>query len=1128
MSQLDGAIGGGCGGPQETFLPNGGKGACRRLPSRPRPVHQRRPVSLDDLENKCFVDLQLEQHFSEGTSSGSRAKLERRVCRPSNDDSALLSTRRHGGSCGRQILDKRALRRRKKDDFRAAIQEWRSQPSVSFAKTRRFNGGCHVSLRLRPIFDKEIQQGEFEVVTVREDSGEVVVHNCLFHADLVRMFVHNVGFSFPRVFGPMASNEDVYRDCGSTLVSHALGGQLGTIFMFGQTGSGKTYTMNCIIELAAREIFASSVNLMVNLRCFEVAGKKCFDLLARHRAELKLLEDQAGKTNLVGALEAPASSAEECLRLLFEAHGRRATAGHSRNEESSRSHFVCVLDLPNGGSLVLVDCAGTERRQDNDQHTSERMRESAEINASLHALKECIRQRGREYRVAAAATKNSSGDGSGHEDEEQRQVHVPYRDSPLTRVLQASFTRPGSYLAAIGTISPIALDTEHTLATLRTLQVLSEPGINIEGIPHWEQKCDVDPKAVLKRTALMRPVRRSPARGRSPQSSSVQVPAGPPLPPLREHASTALATLPGVSRLLPPTKTTAVAAASASTVRDSSAAGGGGATTAIAAASASTARDSSRNGASCGGSPSPVQRHQLEAHSPRCENATGSTQASCGSAHPTWAKTSMTTSANGIGAESIDFCSTACQPSVEVVLLPQAAGPSQTQPDQRSESGYIDVLRQQVGSLQARVAHLEQELDLKTSMASLAEAVSSSELRDALSRAETAERRVEELETKGRDLEQLFQAEQELRRKSHNQLLDLKGQIRVFCRIRPLLMPREQGEECVTVRKDAVSAEVSRVQISVDGLPRQEKRVVQFDAVFGPAAQQEEVFREVQDLVQSAVDGYNVSIMTYGQTGAGKTYTLYGGEGEHRGIAPRTVQALFERLGRLDSRRFRYTVRAHLVELYKTDLLDLLASCKGTAAASGSARLEVRRDVRTGDTTIDNVDEREVASPEELLRLLEEGTEHRHVASTQLNADSSRSHLFLTMSLDIFDQEVKASISGKIRLCDLAGSERPKKSGASGEVMKEAIEINKALTALGDVIESLKRGGTRGLIPYRNHKLTQLLSDSLGGNAKTLMFVNVSPARSDVEETLNSLAYASRARSISNDIRGPHVGYGVG
>lgn len=398
-------------------------------------------------------------------------------------------------------------------------------------------------------------------------------------------------------------------------------------------------------------------------------------------------------------------------------------------------------------------------------------------------------------------------------------------------------------------------------------------------------------------------------------------------------------------------------------------------------------------------------------------------------------------------------------------------------------------------------------------------------LRAMQSRAESAEQRAAELEAKTHALDQLFRHEQDQRRRSHNQLLDLKGQIRVFCRVRPLLLPQEQDEECVTFKRDAFTADVTRTLTAVDGVQRQEKKAFMFDAVFGPNSQQEEVFRDVEDLVQSALDGYNVTILAYGQTGAGKTYTMYGGRGDQEGIAPRTIKSIFNMLSRMDSKRFSSTVRAHLVELYRNDLHDLLAPPAPQTLApaplgrGACVRLEVRRDAQTGDATIDNVEERVATDAEQLLRILEEGTERRTTASTMMNANSSRSHLFLTVSIDIHDQESKSTVTGKVRLCDLAGSERPKKSGASGDVMREAIEINRALTALGDVIETLtqKRGGP---VPYRNHKLTQLLSDSLGGSAKTLMFVNVSPAKSEVEETLNSLTYASRARNIANEVRG--------
>merc|ERR1712050_245629 len=134
-----------------------------------------------------------------------------------------------------------------------------------------------------------------------------------------------------------------------------------------------------------------------------------------------------------------------------------------------------------------------------------------------------------------------------------------------------------------------------------------------------------------------------------------------------------------------------------------------------------------------------------------------------------------------------------------------------------------------------------------------------------------------------------------------------------------------------------------------------------------------------------------------------------------------------------------------------------------------------------------------------------------------MNSASSRSHLLLSIIIECTDKDSDQVIYGKITLCDLAGSERPKKSDVSGDALKEAIEINKSLSALGDVIEALTKGSKT--VPYRNHKLTMLMQDSLGGSAKTLMFVNCSPASSNSEETQMSLKWATRARQVTNDVK---------
>merc|ERR1719331_2007240 len=166
---------------------------------------------------------------------------------------------------------------------------------------------------------------------------------------------------------------------------------------------------------------------------------------------------------------------------------------------------------------------------------------------------------------------------------------------------------------------------------------------------------------------------------------------------------------------------------------------------------------------------------------------------------------------------------------------------------------------------------------------------------------------------------------------------------------------------------------------------------------------------------------------------------------------------------------------------------------------------------------VDGVTEREIKNPEELMQALAEGERRRHVAQTKMNSASSRSHLLLSIIIECNVKETQQVLYGKITLCDLAGSERPKKSEVSGDGLKEAIEINKSLSALGDVIEALTKGSKT--VPYRNHKLTMLMQDSLGGSSKTLMFVNCSPASSNAEETQMSLKWASRARHVTNDVK---------
>jgi len=362
-------------------------------------------------------------------------------------------------------------------------------------------------------------------------------------------------------------------------------------------------------------------------------------------------------------------------------------------------------------------------------------------------------------------------------------------------------------------------------------------------------------------------------------------------------------------------------------------------------------------------------------------------------------------------------------------------------------------------------------------------------------------------------LETQFAEEQVMRKKFHNQIQDMKGAIRVFCRFRPMIDREFAAGDCVAAKKvDAFTAEVASDKRGQNEPPKS----FSFDAVFDAESSQEDVFADCRELVQSAVDGYNVTIFAYGQTGAGKTWTMYGSD-ENPGLAPRSIQALFSVIEREQRRGNKtFNVKAYMIEVYKQDIIDLLSPPQQNNNAKNHG-LEVKKDIGRGMMYVDGVTERDIRTPKELKQVLVDGEKKRHVAATKMNSASSRSHLLLSIIIECNIKDPEQVVYGKITLCDLAGSERPNKSGVSGDALKEAIEINKSLTALGDVIEALTKGSKS--VPYRNHKLTMLMQDSLGGSAKTLMFVNCSPAGSNSDETTTSLKWASRARHITNDVK---------
>jgi len=380
--------------------------------------------------------------------------------------------------------------------------------------------------------------------------------------------------------------------------------------------------------------------------------------------------------------------------------------------------------------------------------------------------------------------------------------------------------------------------------------------------------------------------------------------------------------------------------------------------------------------------------------------------------------------------------------------------------------------------------------------------------------------------------------EVERRRKQiHNAVEDAKGSVRVFCRVRPMNAKEEAEEEGTVVAK----LDDMHLELTIQGYTytagAKEKEVFSFDSVLFPGTQ-EEVFEDCRDLIRSVLDGYNITVFSYGQTGAGKTHTMYGTE-TSPGLAPRTITELFQ-IVEEESSRWETSIAASMFEVYRNELIELLPDpATGSDAASippNSARslvsstpprsgAIVRRPSATAPScgrrassdvarAVEAFNQHECQDAEEMKSLLDEGTKRRHVNATAMNSNSSRSHLILSISVTRTNKETRGKVTGKIMLCDLAGSERIKKSQATGEVAKEAIEINKSLTALSEVLNALTTGSKH--VPYHNSKLTQILRDALGGSSKTLMFVNCSPAGSSCEETRNTLQYAKRAKKVVN------------
>uniref|UniRef100_A0A8C3JWH0 Kinesin-like protein n=1 Tax=Calidris pygmaea TaxID=425635 RepID=A0A8C3JWH0_9CHAR len=260
-------------------------------------------------------------------------------------------------------------------------------------------------------------------------------------------------------------------------------------------------------------------------------------------------------------------------------------------------------------------------------------------------------------------------------------------------------------------------------------------------------------------------------------------------------------------------------------------------------------------------------------------------------------------------------------------------------------------------------------------------------------------------------------------------------------------------------------------------------------------------------IVKDVLAGYNGTIFAYGQTSSGKTHTMEGKlhDPQQMGIIPRIAQDIFNHIYSMDE-NLEFHIKVSYFEIYLDKIRDLLDMTK--------TNLSVHED-KNRVPYVKGCTERFVSSPEEILDVIDEGKSNRHVAVTNMNEHSSRSHSIFLINIKQENVETEQKLSGKLYLVDLAGSEKVSKTGAEGAVLDEAKNINKSLSALGNVISALAEG-TKAYVPYRDSKMTRILQDSLGGNCRTTMFICCSPSSYNDAETKSTLMFGQRAKTIKN------------
>ena len=339
-------------------------------------------------------------------------------------------------------------------------------------------------------------------------------------------------------------------------------------------------------------------------------------------------------------------------------------------------------------------------------------------------------------------------------------------------------------------------------------------------------------------------------------------------------------------------------------------------------------------------------------------------------------------------------------------------------------------------------------------------------------------------------------------------VMELQGNIRVFCRLRPFMPSDAKTGDAQSDMALITSGDRPKVQVTQPSAAGGKSRQAvvnehEFDNVFMHNVSQQTIFAEVEPLLHSVMDGYRLCIFAYGQTGSGKTHTMQGrtdkgGEDPERGLVPRAMETLMEVRRAMQANGWTVSFEVSALEIYNENIRDLLTD----SVACDKSKLDIVMDAKTGETYVKNLSSETVSSEQDIYSLLNLAASRRETAATVHNSVSSRSHSVVQLKVLMSHKKNREKRCGRLNLIDLAGSEKVTSEHDKTQ-FNEAKNINKSLSSLLGCIQALASG--KGHVPFRESKLTYLLQSSLSGDGKAVMFANISPRIQHLPESLNTL-----------------------